>query len=301
MRRTGGAQLQPDLGRVHPLEERIRGLRDLPTLPTVVSRALQMLNSPDNTLPEVGQLLATDQVLAARSLRLVNAPYFGLRRRVESVPEAAVFLGRHGLRNLVESSSLLRAFGLPDGQAQRFWEHAFAVAVYARALARRVDPMIGETAYLSGLVHDLGKLVLLLCMPAECQELAAGVAGDGGSLVDAEYQAWGASHAEVGAWLCRDWNLPADVGEAVRTHHGRVQSTLDLPPVGALVRLADELTWDHEYGDAETFDGGGLDLESAARSFSEHWHMQVSADAARSMVEQERDAVRALMELIYES
>ena len=92
------------------LEARIREVRDLPTLPLVVMRTMELLNAPDTTLREVGEMVATDQVLSARTLRLVNAPYFGLRRRLQSVVEAAVYLGRSGMRNLVVSSSILQSF-----------------------------------------------------------------------------------------------------------------------------------------------------------------------------------------------
>ena len=71
---------------------------------------MELLNAPDTTLREVGEMVATDQVLSARTLRLVNAPYFGRRRKLQSVAEASVYLGRSGMRNLVVSSSILRSF-----------------------------------------------------------------------------------------------------------------------------------------------------------------------------------------------
>src|SRR5437773_12163615 len=117
---------RPDLlsAAAEGLEARVARIHDLPTLPVVVAMALELLNSPEASLREVGELIATDQVLSARTLKVVNAPYFGLRRRLGSAVEAAVHLGHGGMRNLVVTSSITQGFA-GSGRPQvpvRFWE-----------------------------------------------------------------------------------------------------------------------------------------------------------------------------------
>jgi HD-like signal output (HDOD) protein len=285
------------------LEARIREVRDLPTLPLVVMRTMELLNAPDTTLREVGEMVATDQVLSARTLRLVNAPYFGLRRRLQSVVEAAVYLGRSGMRNLVVSSSILQSFS-SGGRAVppvRFWEHAFAAAIFSRLLANKACPGQVEDAYLAGLLHDLGRLVLRHYF-AEEQTQVENVARDSGRpLVDVEQEAWNATHADAAYWLGTTWHLPTSVLEAVRTHHRPAAAATGLRPLCATVHLGDELAFEQGFGDEEQFDSVHQGLEEGTRMLFEDDILLASPETLRELVGEEAQGVRSLVEMVYEA
>ncbi|MBI5835695.1 MAG: HDOD domain-containing protein [Candidatus Eisenbacteria bacterium] len=284
-----------------PLEQRIREVRDLPTLPAVVVRTMELLNAPDSTLREVGEMVATDQVLSARTLRLVNAPYFGLSRRLHSVMEAAVYLGRSGMRNLVVSSSILQSFAGSSRSAPpvQFWEHAFASAIFARLIASRASQGQVEDAYLAGLLHDLGRLVLRHHFPSEIAEVEAAARVSGVPVSVAEEQAWQTTHAEVGCWLGQTWHLPAPVVEAVRMHHRPADAPPELRTLCAAVHLGDELAFEQGFGDEETFDAEHRGLELGTQVLFQDEVLLASPDTLREMVAEEAHGVRLLVEMVY--
>jgi HD-like signal output (HDOD) protein len=285
------------------LEARIREVRDLPTLPSVVMRTMELLNAPDTTLREVGEMVATDQVLCARTLRLVNAPYFGLRRRLQSVVEASVYLGRSGMRNLVVSSSILKSF-CAAGQATppvRFWEHAFASAMFARLLANKACPARVEDAYLAGLLHDLGRLVLRQHLAPEQAEVEGIARITGQTMVEAEMEAYGATHADVAHWLGTTWHLPGTVLDAVRLHHRPEQADPEARALCATVHLGDELAFEQGFGDEDAFDATHQGLELGTRLWFEDDVLLASPETLREMVADEAPSVRMLVEMIYES
>jgi HD-like signal output (HDOD) protein len=292
--RTGA---QPDA----PLETRIREVRDLPTLPSVVMHIMELLNAPDTTLREVGEMVATDQVLSARTLRLVNAPYFGLRRKLQSVVEASVYLGRSGMRNLVVSSSILQSF-CGAGRAVppvRFWEHAFAAAMFSRLLANKACPGRVEDAYLAGLLHDLGRLVLRHHFTDEQAEIERAALVVGQTLVEAERSAWGATHADVAYWLGVTWHLPAPVLDAVRVHHQPDAAAPELRALCATVHLGDELAFEQGFGDEDAFDAVHHGLELGTRMWFEDEVLLASPETLREMVAGEAEGVRMLVEMVY--
>lgn len=285
-----------------PLEERLKMVRDLPTLPVVVSTVMKLLNDSDAALREVGEVVATDPVLSARTLRMVNAPYFGLRRRLTSVVDAAVYLGRSGMRNLVVSSGLVQAIKGREGRMPglAFWEHGFATAIYARLFALHVCKEHADDAYLAGLIHDIGRLVLECHFPDEAASVHDLVRQTGTNLVDAEQACWQATHADVGSWLGQMWHLPEDVIEATRMHHCPERAFRDWVDLAAVVHLADEFAFEKGFHDSELFDARHSGLEMGCQVISRDGRMLVSPDSLREMADSEAADVRMLVEMVYE-
>jgi len=289
---------EPVQAAARSLEERVRQIRDLPTLPVVVTTALQMLNDSEATLRDVGEVVATDQVLSARTLRLVNAPYFGLRRRLNSVVEASVYLGRNGMRNVVVSSGVMQAFGARP--AVRFWEHSFASAIYARLLAKHACPGREDDAYLAALVHDLGRLVLQCHFAEEYSRLEGASQSTGRPVSELEEEVWQATHADVGYWLGRGWNLPEAVLEAVCFHHRPDEAQEEDLELATVVHTADELAFEMGIGDGERFDAEYRELRLGADLLTRQGRLVVTPESLRELAAQEAQEVRLLVEMIYE-
>ena len=225
------------------LDDLVRQVRDLPSLPTSVTRVMQLTNDPKAGLSDVAQALASDQGLAARVLKLANSAYYGSSRRIGTVSEAVVILGMRTTRNLTLATSCqdmlereVQGYFLPRGA---LWRHSLACAAAAQNLAKRANFRGTEEAFVAGLLHDIGKVVMSAYLKAEFAQVLTRVAKGKLTFSDAEREALGFDHAEVGARLLERWNLPAALVTAVRHHH--VPSQVPENLLAALVHVADTI------------------------------------------------------------
>jgi putative nucleotidyltransferase with HDIG domain len=203
--------------------EVLRNVKTLPTLPDVAVRLIEMGDNPSVSTTELAELVEEDVALATRLLKLVNSPFFGVRREVESVQQALMILGMSNLRSLVLSGAALELFDRTGSvgtfSRKEFWIHSVAVAGAARTIAakkRVVDP---EVAFTAGLIHDMGKVVVDRYMHREFERIVRGSEEPGVTMREAEQAVLGVSHAEIGHHLASHWNLPDILCEAVRLHH----------------------------------------------------------------------------------
>jgi len=227
--RSGGVrEAAPREGSPQPEDEaRVRRVCDriecLPTLPEVVTRILQLVDDPKIPGNQVADVVSCDQATSAAVLKLVNAPFYGLRRRISSIHQAVTLLGFRAVRNLALSAVLVRNFGEPS-RDRRFdraalWKHAVACGIGSRSLARRLAQEDAEEAFLAGLVHDMGLVILDQYFHEEFQRVLDLVLDAKTPQVEAEREVVGTDHAQIGGWLSRRWNFPASVTEAVTCHH----------------------------------------------------------------------------------
>jgi putative nucleotidyltransferase with HDIG domain len=174
----------------------------------------------------------------------VNAPFFGLGRRISSIQHAVLLLGVRTVRNLVLSAVLVKSFGESSRDRRfdrgRLWRHTVACAAGARMLSRRLGGGDPEEAFLAGLVHDMGIVVFDQFFHDGFRRVADLATGMGMPLIAAEREVFGSDHAFVGRQLARRWNFPAAVAEAIGCHHEPGRARL-VPILAATVHLADWL------------------------------------------------------------
>jgi len=226
----------------HDLDELIRRVDNLPTLPSVVAKVNELVESPGSSAADINHAIRQDLVLSARILRLVNSPFYGFHRRIKSVAHAVVILGFSTVRNVVLSTFVLDSFAardLPFGHRE-FWIHSLGTGAAAATLARRMGLAEAEDAFVAGLLHDVGKVVLHQYARDDFAVVARAAAERDCLLYDAELDMLGTSHAEIGGRLLDAWQLPEDLVEAVRSHHvpGEAGGYRDLV---AVVHVADIL------------------------------------------------------------
>ena len=209
----------------------------VPPLSKIVVRLLAILEQPDTEPEDVQRLIENDPVLVARMLTVVNSPFFGRRRPVRGVRDAVMVLGFHGVRALVLATAttrfMQRELVYYGHEPRGLWTHAVCVGAGARALARTcgVDPDRTEAAFIAGLLHDIGKVLLVQYLPPAAPVDDA--APDG--CAAAERALIGIDHAEAGAMCAAKWSLPQDVQDLIASHHvGGTSSRL-----AAIVRVAD--------------------------------------------------------------
>ena len=217
---------------------------NLPTLPTVVAKMIELIDDPKSSARSLSRIIRTDQVLTARILRLANSAYYGFPNPISSINLAIVVLGFETIRNLGLSVAVISRLARASSDEElldytRFWEHSAAVAVASRMLARMHGfRAIESEAFVAGLIHDIGKVILSQYQTANYSKCLQIVSGENVSLATAEDRVFGVTHAEVGGWLAGRWNLPDGLAEAIRLHHIPLAARVR-PELTAIVHFAD--------------------------------------------------------------
>ena len=227
-----------------------RKVESLPTLPTVAIKVIETALDERASARDVAEIVTTDQALASKLLKVVNSPSMGLRHEVSDISQAIVLLGFQVLKSLVLSISVFsESFETAGNKGLRkpeYWRHCLAAGAAARALAVQRRYPNPEEAYIGGLLHDLGKVVLdqhvseyyskVLELQKEAEETPR----------DVEYSVLRTDHAEVGSWVAQRWNLPKCIQRVLKYHH----SLLDAAELSsqervlvALVSAADFIAW----------------------------------------------------------
>ena len=226
------------------LIQRLDGLREIPTIPAVLTPLLHYLEQPVEQLDvqKVTDFLAQDKSLAAQCLHMANSPLFGRWQKVESLREAVVSLGLRHVSDIAMSCGVLNL--LPADRTTLdpvvFWEHSLGCAVVCRHLAHGIPLVDPGKAYLAGLLHDLGIVVNLWVIPREFQTAFDIAKSKGIPLHEAEEEALGFTHCESGHLLAEKWGLPPDLVEVIAWHHAPEKSAENVMLV-ALVHIADLL------------------------------------------------------------
>ncbi len=222
------------------LDEVVRRIHDLPSLPAVVAELLSSMEQDDIDLHYLASRIALDQALTAKTLRLANSSFYGMPSKVTSIQQAMSVLGLHSVRTLVTACGVINA--VPPSAAaaldfDAFWHDAIATAVWARALARhlRQSP---ETAFTAGLLHNLGTLVLATRFPEQYAAVPAWRREhDDASVAEAELAVFGVDHTQAGSALAAYWKFPPTIQDAISQQHRANASGLALA-VGLAQQLA---------------------------------------------------------------
>ncbi len=213
-----------DLLRDDTLKKIVAGTRNLPSVPVLYNLIVSEMQSEEPSLKKVGYLISQDISMSAKILQLVNSSFFSLPQKITDPQQAAVFVGIESLKSLVLS---LHIFSSISEDADRcgfsllkMWRHSLRTGRLAADIARaeEADRKIVEEAMIAGMLHDIGKLILLK-IPRQYNEVMELVETTGCSFVEAEYTVMDASHSELGAYLLGLWGLPRNVVETVAFHH----------------------------------------------------------------------------------
>jgi len=199
---------------------------DLPSMPATLARILQITNSPDASAERVASIVMLDQSLTTKVLRLANSAYFGRRKPTETITEAITILGFSAVRNLAASASVVDALFprqmFPGFGWQEMWIHSVTCAVGAEVIcdcSRNVSVRSSETAFVAGLLHDVGKLILARTLPARFRQIVEDCQKLNCQMVDAEKTLLSTDHAEVGGQLAKQWEFPEKLGASIAYHH----------------------------------------------------------------------------------
>ena len=207
---------------VELMENIIKTSRALPPLPQIIAKANAVLANENAGFKEIGEVLETDQAMATRVLRLANSAYYGLSVPVSTVRQASAVLGFKTLYELitvVNSSQMMGkridGYGLGAGD---IWKHSLCVAIGARIIAEKRYPELVNDAFMAGLIHDSGLLLLDARVMAESARFLTFME-NGVSIQAAETAIFGFDHGAIAAAYLKKWNLPPAQIQAIRFHH----------------------------------------------------------------------------------
>lgn len=232
--------------RADDVRTKVAAIQDLPTLPTVLAALRETLAEPGASEEHIAQFILKDPALSANFLKLVNAPFYGFPGRIASVQHALVLAGPNVARAIASSTPVCPA---SEPLMVGLWEHSLGVALTSRLLAERLGIAPADELMVAGLLHDLGKVILLAACPDEAEQ-AYKLAADRGILIaEAEKEILDIDHAEIGEYAAKTWNLPAALREPIAYHHDPVRS--DNGAVRAsIVHVADILVRALDFGNA---------------------------------------------------
>jgi putative nucleotidyltransferase with HDIG domain len=197
----------------------------MPSLPTTVSKVLEVCNNPKTSPIDLDRVIQLDPVLMGRVLKLINSAYYSLGSQVTSLVRAIIMLGVNTVKNLALSSAVLdRVSSKKDFRAlnmEGFWRHSLCVGVTAKLIAkeRGIDPKSLEEYFAAGLLHDIGKIPLNNALADEYVRTMALADRERISLAAAERRILGMDHCEAGAVIAENWKLSGAIADTVRWHH----------------------------------------------------------------------------------
>jgi putative nucleotidyltransferase with HDIG domain len=203
------------------LDKVVSTIGDLPATPAIIATLMNLTSDLNADLDKITKAILADQSLTAKVLKLSNSSFYGRAREVKTLKEAIVILGFMTLHSLVIATSTQSLYqkSLDDGISGKLWEHAFAVAIASRMIAQSTGHIGVEEAFIAGLLHDIGKLVLTQKMPVEYRRIVSQVESSSGRFDEIEMETFGFDHAVVGAQLLQKWSFPEELSEAVHCHH----------------------------------------------------------------------------------
>ncbi len=236
------------------IKEIVSRMGEFPSLPPLYLKVVNAINSRNASTAQIGEAISGDLAISAKILQTVNSSYYGFEEKIADIGQAVSVLGIESVKNLVLAMQVFGKLGHSADQkaiADQLWHHSMSVAVAAKRLAlyETQDQRAGEEAYTAGLMHDIGKLVLLNAVGDEFEQARQKASQESIPVWQAENEIIGCNHAETGAYLLARWGMPAPLVEAVALHHDPANSFSKGFTTLAAVHLADALTWERQFPD----------------------------------------------------
>ncbi len=195
---------------------------ELVALPAIVNRLNEMVDDPECTAADIGEVISQDVALSARLLKIVNSPFYNFPSQIDTISMAITIVGTRQLRDLVLATMVTNHFRrIPHNlvDVDVFWHHNLACGTAARVIADELGVGNTERFFVAGMLHDIGKLVMYLVQPELSRHVRELSEQPDADLANLENSAFGFNHAELGGELLRSWKLPDSLIEPVEYHH----------------------------------------------------------------------------------
>jgi len=228
--------------------ETLESIKDLPTLPSVYFKVDKLLKDKQAQIENVARLIEMDAAMATSILRLINSAFYGLQAKSSSISHAVMMMGFNTVKNAIVSVAVLDTLsvkGKIKGFDQNdFWRHSVSVAVLARQLAEKSRLVPPEDAFIAGLLHDIGKIIMVKYFREDLEKIWQRIQETNCSFSDAEADVASIDHVQIGAYLARKWQLPEPIIEAIAGHHFYMTSSKSSGLVECIM-VADKMANNH--------------------------------------------------------
>jgi len=263
----------------------IREISHIATLPEITLKIIQLVEDPNSTANDLHNVIAKDPALCTRILKVVNSAFYGLPGQIGSINRAIVLLGLNAVKNIAIAASLAKLFKgsqlTPNFSARDLWMHSVAVAAATKQQADKLKLGLSDEAFLAGLLHDVGIMVMLQYDRQKLVEvLNKTAASPDGDMMAFETAVFGATHQDFGAALCEKWKFPRSFSYVTGFHHHPLDLPEDTRTLACMVYVADRLA-------GELKDGFRLDVPS----------LEISSDVldALKLTSEDIDTFRAAL------
>jgi HD-like signal output (HDOD) protein len=225
--------------------ELLKDCKELSSLPQVLAEVIRVSDDEDSSASDIADVILKDPPLSARILRVVNSSFYGQTRAISTINQAVVTLGIRAVKALALSTSLYRLFDSdkPTVDRIRFWRHSLEVAIACREIAKACSYQPEEEAFVAGLMHDIGILILESAFEDQFKRIWK-LVESGESIVKQEKSTWGTNHALVAKFLLDQWKLPEFIGGAIATHHNNHGDYENTPQnrLGRIINLGNRIS-----------------------------------------------------------
>ncbi|MBC8318005.1 MAG: HDOD domain-containing protein [Desulfobulbaceae bacterium] len=227
----------------------------MPSLSTTVTKVMEVCNQPNTSPNDLNRVISLDPVLTGQVLKLINSAYYSLPNQVTTLTRAIIMLGLNTVKNLAISTAVLDAIGKEGSQCfpmDSFWTHSLCVGVTAKALAasKKIPAAVQEEYFVSGLLHDIGKIPFSNCFPGEYKNAIELADLQRGSLLRAEEMIFGFDHHQTGKMIAEKWQLSKNINLCLSHHHNPQDITQEHKDLVNTVAAANLFANIFEFGSA---------------------------------------------------
>ncbi|MDH5217111.1 MAG: HDOD domain-containing protein, partial [Gammaproteobacteria bacterium] len=229
-------------------KEIVDKVKDLLPMPEVSLAITHRMADDDCSISDIAEILQMDPVLSAKLIRIANSPFYSYPGKVEDLNRAVMLVGMNGLRELVWACESIQQFsrsGLAPQKLDQFWRHSLYTAMAAKTLAAKCKHGFAERLFLTGLLHDIGILVMFSAIPTQMNWVWDVAVQQGRSLHVCERKELGLDHYEVGAEFLKLWQLPESIVNVIRRQNTDMVSD---DQDAALINIANHIAYSADFG-----------------------------------------------------
>lgn len=262
---------------------------NLPALPDIVNKVLEHIDSPQSNTGDFQEIISNDPVLTAKVLKMSNSAYYGFPREIVTLSEAVIILGLETLKSLVIAASAYKSlnqnfdsYGLSKGD---LWKHSLAAALSARLIAKHLNCQETEKFFVTGLLHDIGKILLSKFLGKYIEPIKTLVRMREISFDEAERQVLSFNHCDVGSELSKYWRLPEVFADVTRYHHTPYDTDSVHGIYIKVVHIADIIAY-------RSKTSGGIDRNSYKLNYNVLKDLKIGEDAIESIIPKVHSSIR---------
>lgn len=223
----------------------INNIDDLPVMPEIVLKINEISQNPEVSIDEISEIIEKDSALSAKVLRLANSSYYGLASQVDSISRAIIVLGFNTVCNLAASIGISKIFKEQykniSIDLSGLWFHTLGCAVAAKVIISEKNQNYAERAFICGILHDIGKIIIAKILPAEQKKIFDALYKSKKTIYDIEEEIISTNHAKVGFAIGKKWKFPEYILDVIRFHHDPLQSKI-APDIASAVHLGNAIS-----------------------------------------------------------